>query len=520
MKSIYRISLGVSAFVAALTIGATSHAQTEANLTGTIQPNSVAVLTTATGETRLRFEVVVQNIGTAAVTSALRIKPFIIPNENHPFHSNNANGMVLPTLISNVSINPAGFAAITYEGLLPVDRAASYLLSVVINPDHSIVESTQLDNATDLVSIGRLNPTTYSVPTGFDIYTEVPNGLDFRYGGVSHSLRTIMRGNGWPNSTSPDEDLWARFMLADLQTKKVYTLPYTSDIRAVDKQWYAIAWHNEFEKNGSPIVVDYYSQSPTLQHVPPGEYKFLLLMNTRDKVAENNPYNNLESRPMSLKALSLYAQNSYGSRPLEQIWLVQKASDTAAPTFTGELWTAYNNSSNFSFSGMPDWLLATPSTGNIGGNGTSASVTFTSNFARGTAAARSTTVGLVSDRFATPAQIPVKLFSWGATAPILTLSATSLQFNSTQTVYPAAQTVTVSNTGTAPMEWAIANSSNWVAVSPSAGTLAPGQSQVVTVAVHPQVLSPWGNSEARLTVLSSAQNNHPELVVNLNLQVQ
>jgi hypothetical protein len=520
VNSFSRLSLSVSTIVAALTIVATGRAQNVANLTGTIQPTSISISTAATGETRIRFEIVVQNIGTAAVTSALRVKPFIIPNENHPYHSNNANGMVLPTLTSNVSISPAGIAAITYEGLLPVDRAASYLLAAVINPDHSIAESSQLDNATDLVSIGQLNPTTYVVPAGFDIYTEVPNGLDFRYGGVSHQLRTNMRGTGWPTASSPDEDLWARFMLADIQTKKVYTLPYTSDIRMVDKQWYAIAWHSELEQNGNGIVVDYYSQAPTLQHVPPGKYKFLLMMNTRDLVAENNPYNNLESRPLNLKALNMYARGTTGSRPLEQIWMVQKASDSAAATFSGELWTPYSTAANFSFAGMPEWLTATPATGSVGGNGTTAPVAFATNVARGTEAARSATVSLVSDRFATPAQVPVKFFSWGSTAPVLSLSTQSLTFNSTQTVYPAAQTVTISNTGTAPMEWAIDNSSNWVVVSPAAGTLAAGQSQIVTVGVHPQVLSPWGLTEARLTVLSSAQNNHPELSVNLNLTVR
>lgn len=88
--------------------------------------------------------------------------------------------------------------------------------------------------------------------------------------------------------------------------------------------------------------------------------------------------------------------------------------------------------------------------------------------------------------------------------PALHLSSQHLSFATNQGFNPPAQSVTISNSGNAPLNWAIhADSSGqtYLAISPVSGSVPPGQSASVSIA--PLLGSASGTIKSTLTVLDS-----------------
>ncbi|MBI3949923.1 MAG: hypothetical protein HY314_05660 [Acidobacteria bacterium] len=96
--------------------------------------------------------------------------------------------------------------------------------------------------------------------------------------------------------------------------------------------------------------------------------------------------------------------------------------------------------------------------------------------------------------------------------PILSVSPTSLVFNTVvgQTT-PPGQTFTVSNVGTGTLNYSISISDpSLVNISPSAGTLGPGQSHTVSVFVTPPTVA--GTRQAFLSINAPGAQNSPQTV--------
>jgi hypothetical protein len=113
--------------------------------------------------------------------------------------------------------------------------------------------------------------------------------------------------------------------------------------------------------------------------------------------------------------------------------------------------------------------------------------------------------------------------------PVIDISAGSL--NATIEVDESmTQTLTISNTGDADLDWTIAEVDgareggcgtpspiSWVSVSPTSGTTAVGSSDNVAVVFDATGLAP-GDYSGELCISSNAPDN-PEVVVNLSLTV-
>ncbi len=69
----------------------------------------------------------------------------------------------------------------------------------------------------------------------------------------------------------------------------------------------------------------------------------------------------------------------------------------------------------------------------------------------------------------------------------ISLSKTSLSFNSTSGVKPSSQTVSLSNTGSATMNWTVSTNQSWCKTSKTSGTLFEGSSTTFSVSVDAQV---------------------------------
>lgn len=114
--------------------------------------------------------------------------------------------------------------------------------------------------------------------------------------------------------------------------------------------------------------------------------------------------------------------------------------------------------------------------------------------------------GALSFRYAGgPAQqVAVTLAVIPPPLPVMHVSPQSLSFVTNQGIDPLPRSVTISNTGNAPLPWAIradANGVRYLALTPARGSVLPGQS--VTVSVAPLLGSASGTIAATLTVLDS-----------------
>ena len=84
----------------------------------------------------------------------------------------------------------------------------------------------------------------------------------------------------------------------------------------------------------------------------------------------------------------------------------------------------------------------------------------------------------------TPRTVEVALTVAPPPAGALDVSPASLAFAAEQGTSPAGQTVTISNTGAGPLSWTASEPIGWLVGSPASGTLSPGQSAALSVAVN------------------------------------
>jgi uncharacterized membrane protein len=104
------------------------------------------------------------------------------------------------------------------------------------------------------------------------------------------------------------------------------------------------------------------------------------------------------------------------------------------------------------------------------------------------------------------------------TGSVLSLQPTSLNFTASQGIDPADQQITLQNTGDAPVQWQLSTDQASVTVTPSSGTLQPGQQVVVTVHVSTAGLAP-GPYSATITCTDgsgtqSGQNVAVKIVID------
>jgi hypothetical protein len=95
--------------------------------------------------------------------------------------------------------------------------------------------------------------------------------------------------------------------------------------------------------------------------------------------------------------------------------------------------------------------------------------------------------------------------------PRIGLSAASLAFTTDEAVNPEPQTLTITNLGEGNLNWGAVDDEEWLSLSPSTGSLGPGQSQALVVSASPGAL-PGGAYEATLTISDPNSSNSPQSV--------
>jgi hypothetical protein len=160
-------------------------------------------------------------------------------------------------------------------------------------------------------------------------------------------------------------------------------------------------------------------------------------------------------------------------------------------------WTAGYTTSN-----SLDWLSVTPSSGILRAN-TSAILTVNVNTIK---MALGTYQGILSFSYpGGPAQqVAITLTVSPPPQPALRVAPQSLSFSANQGINPAPQSFTISNPGSAPLNWTIhadAQGQAYLAISPVSGSVPPGQSAKVSIA--PLLGSASGTINSTLAIQDS-----------------
>ncbi|MGZ3624192.1 MAG: BACON domain-containing protein, partial [Ktedonobacteraceae bacterium] len=184
----------------------------------------------------------------------------------------------------------------------------------------------------------------------------------------------------------------------------------------------------------------------------------------------------------------------------------------------------------WSYSRTQPWISVTPGGGQL--KGTTSSVVTASVNATGLAASKNPYYAYLSFVFGQSsltvlAQLTVQPAP--PMAPIMSASPLSLNFSNIQgQPDPTGQVVTITNNGRSPLSWHVTATPFlptfvWLAASPAASTIAPGQSGQVTVHVFTKQLTP-GNYVGQITLNGmdakgiAAPGSPQTIVVNLVIQ--
>jgi hypothetical protein len=165
------------------------------------------------------------------------------------------------------------------------------------------------------------------------------------------------------------------------------------------------------------------------------------------------------------------------------------------------------------------WLSVTPATGLLDAN---TSAILTVNVAT-LKMALGTFYGTLSFSYAggQAQQVTITLNVTPPPQPAMHLSQQSLSFTANQGINPSAQSFTIANPGNGPLNWAIQADSNgqtYLAISPSSGSVPPGQS--ASVSVTPLLGSSNGTIKSTLTVVDSDTGTTvPKQQINVSIAI-
>jgi hypothetical protein len=462
-------------------------------------------------EGKIRFTVTVENIGDAPITGVNRIKSFLIPVADLNSEPT-LNGVVLPNSDQDISLAAGQSIVQVVEVDLPRVPMGEWLVGAVVNSNSAIVESSIANNHTpDLVAAGSIvNDIPVPAVGGTDFYQEIDGGIQF-WGGssISHLSRTILRGE--QNGVTP-EQVWARFMIADVANRKLWTTPYGSE---VEKQWGSLAWQNEFDVNANPIVIDYYGNSNDITGIPPGEYQFLTLLNSRDLFEEIDTSNNLDLAPLSLPTLRIIDSVQ---APVEAVF-VSMEQGQAVLTWSATLSRPWSETASVFASSPADapWLSVVNSNITVNESGQMILSFDASGLQPGSYQTTMTLLVTDSSGESRTVNLPVDLTVRSAEFSPQLGETSALNFVTIQEHAPESQILTLTNSGSAPLRVHLQAFNPWIKTSVKTAVIEAGASLDVEVSVAPYAMRAPSTYSGIIRVSSSDAVVTRDVTVNLTI---
>jgi hypothetical protein len=495
---------------------------------------------------RGRFAVTVENATSCEAAGRVGIKPLMLPAQDviqHGDHSHpSGDGAVLATTYVDVQI-PAGESR-TYvvQGRLPPLARQTWRLTAIVDSAQTMAERDELDGVADLVSAGyfgvaRGNPPADGV---LDFTSTIRGALAKQTGGVAHTLGLHARPQ--PGFDLDSHDVGARFLLADVKSGKVFTLTYafakpctpdcddglTCDVSQsvcvdpegnpvpeIDKEYYALGWGPDLDELGRNVVTDIYWQAPRFvdesgaPYVPPGDYRFLTVMDSWDRIPELEEGNNVDAVPFTLAPLEVVG--------FPNTWFVSTPLATAPADVVVPILNSYSADLAFTVAVPEDaaWLQVTPGSGNLDID-QQTTLTFSVAGTSLSPGIYPADVTVTASGFAEfPVTVPVTFYVYADDLPEIELTPTTLDFSTSIGVHPAAQSVTLSNPGTMALDWEAWPEVQWISVAPPSGSGPAGYSEQVALIVHPEGMQPGGPYIGKVQLFSSAPDGGREITARL-----
>jgi hypothetical protein len=494
---------------------------------------------------RERIAVRIDNATPCDATGRIGIKPLLLPAADvvpHGDHTHPAgDGVVLPTTFADIDIPGGEGRVVTVGARLPPLQTQTWRLTAIVDSTQAIAETDELNGVADLVSAGyfgveRGNPTE----TGVDFTSSIRGALAKQAGGVADTLGLHSRPQ--PSFALDSRDVGTRFLLADVKTGKIYTLMYsyakpcapdcddglTCDIAQgvcvdaggqpvpeIDKQYYAIGWAPDLDDLGRNIVTDIYWQAPRFTYadgapfVPPGNYRFLTVMDEWDRVPEYDESNNVDSVPFTLAPLEIVG--------FPNTWFVSTPIAPQPPDVTAMLLDSYSAALDFTVD-VPagaTWLHVTPASGNLDID-QQTPLAFSVDRTGLSPGVYHADVTITAAGFpAFPVVVPVAFYVYATDVPAISIAPDTLDFQTSVGVHPPPQDVTLSNPGNLPLDWEAWPEVPWISVSPNNGSGPAGYSEQVALIIHPEGMQPGGPYVGKVQVFSSAPDGGRELTARL-----
>lgn len=499
----YRFASTAALSLSAAMMSSTLVAQTSPDVVIAIE--GTPTVTMENGVQHLDFNLRFTNNGTP-VNATLKTKALLFPINDYEANPG-VKGVVLPVFDVAVNLPTGGSLVHPLHLALPVVPSHDYLLGAVTDLLQVSGETFEaaMNNATpDLVEIGHLenqivNDTRDPIH-GIDVYHEVHSKFDLRNGRATHRSRMIMRGDR--NTVPWNNTIWARFMTADIDNRTLKMNAYSG--QTIDKYWGAISWNAEHDVAGRAIQVDYYTNAPSIT-TGPGKHVMAILLNSRDLLPEPYPENNLDLTAMTISTPALQGGN--------QIWLVSNGTSSAQQTLSFQTPMDVSVQARAYEISSLNFLTISTLSGTF--SGFSAVVNTPVALSSGLQPGRyEGNLEIVENgNAAFPTIVPVKAFVQDSQVPAMSLSSTNVVLTSQQGINPMPSSFTITNTGTADLEFSLFEDEPWLFLSPRDGVVMPGQTATITVSGNQYGLRPMSTA-AQVFVYSNTATTMQRLTVN------
>ncbi len=406
----------------------------------------------------------VRNVGDAAYTGPVKLKPFIIPQMN-PANVNGFKAIQFDTSIAFVNI-PAGESQIVtyYTNELPSIPNSLYYIGATIVADREVNPNNNMTNA--LMPIGNLSNSADSpLDTAIDIYSDVRNQVNPVNGRAQHPWRLFWRG---------DRKGVIRVLFSVLDPSKMYVYPSTYE---KDVGW--VNMGRDYDERGRVVNFDVYIQGPEYNTAAPGDLFLLTLSNYTENAFEFDHSNNLDARKFHASFIS--------PNPSLEVWKTYVEENPNPFHETVQLNSTYRVVKNWELDRgtLPAGLNASIDSGNTG-----ASVQLSFNYENWEVdygVHKFSGLIKVKDQ---DLKIEEKKVNFviskyvGGTQPVIEV-ANSVQVSAVSPAAPAPLTYMISNPGQSPLSYKIVKNNDWFFLSSTEGTIPAGGTQNITITFSP-----------------------------------
>lgn len=447
------------------------------------------------GEKTISFSYKITNVSAASVSSMVKFKPFLIPSDQPALGIPTQTAVVLKTDTIQVNLDGGANSVFVYNMDLPKVPQRTYLLGGMMTLRAN--DPNRNNDATEnLVMVG---PLSHSVPgpetRSADLYNYT-QPIEARYGGAAHRWALANRGS------LPTNGLMSVFFFVDIANRKLFFGSYEK----------TVGWINmgsAYDDQGRLVPYDIYTQSPSFERLPPGEYQHVALINSDDAVRGEDMSNNMDLRSVTLSHCL--------ANPSSDIWFSDEAGANLTQSKSLNVQTSYQAAVNWTLTqDLPQWLSVGVTSGSLSGRTSRLALPITVDSAGLVAGVYTHTLRLNLAEFPNEnCSYTVKLVVHKAAVPNLSARAPTEIVH----VLPFASEITnvpLTNTSNEAIGWSVLTQPEWLLISgPRQGEIPAGNTGVIPVVAYSPLTSAAMTMSGVIRIQTTASSTPIDIPVSL-----